>query len=263
MDHLESLPVTWADVLHVLNENDDSERVVLPSSPVHCYSTVLSIAHQTASERKGASADLEDWWDAGGPHGDVIAEAYTLLQELLSRAHPASLEMDPIDALELMATDAHAVYAPLVFGYCPYSRTGYRDLPVTFHSAPVMGDVGVGTLLGGVGLAISARSDQPDVAAAFVRLTTSAEFQRGPYVAAGGQPGRLSAWTDPDANLINRNFFTQTLPTLTAAFMRPRLPGYPRYQKAVATALHQSLVSGSGATEAAAAMRRLWCEVMP
>ena len=54
----------------------------------------------------------------------------------------------------------------------------------------------------------------------------SPEFQRTSYVAAGGQPGMLSAWTDAAVNRATRNFFADTLATLQGSYLRDTRPGF-------------------------------------
>ncbi len=51
------------------------------------------------------------------------------------------------------------------------------------------------------------------------------EFQGGDYVAHGGQPGSLAAWTGDAANAATRNFFRDTLATLQGAYLRPTRAG--------------------------------------
>ncbi len=257
-----TLPRTWAEVVTLLEAQDLTPHVVLPSNPVHALSSLYSLAHQLASERAGRQATLGDWWDEGGPEAGIVTTAADLLLRLIDRSHPASLDLDPIDALELMASDDAVVYSPLIFGYCPYSRVGYRARTIGFHPAPALGSHGVGTLLGGVGLAISSSCAHPDLAARLVEAIAAKDFQSGEYVTSGGQPGRLSAWNSAAANSVVDGFFERTLPTVSRAFLRPRLAGYPAFQRAASHRLHDQLASRSAPTRIAHELRTTWNEVM-
>jgi multiple sugar transport system substrate-binding protein len=131
------------------------------------------------------------------------------------------------------------VYVPFAFGYVNYASRGeaphlrFADIPA---SPPV------GSLLGGAGIGVSAFSKERDAAAEYALYLCSPEFQRGEYVAAGGQPGTLSAWTDASVNGATRGFFRDTLATLEGSYLRGTYPGFVSFFRA-------------GAPRAAAAIR--------
>jgi multiple sugar transport system substrate-binding protein len=50
------------------------------------------------------------------------------------------------------------------------------------------------------------------------------------YVQHGGQPAHRSAWLDEDANSITHDFFTNLLPAMDNAYVRPRYHGYLQFQ---------------------------------
>jgi multiple sugar transport system substrate-binding protein len=99
-------------------------------------------------------------------------------------------------------------------------------------------------MIGGVGLAISARSEYPEVAAAFVEMTASPAFQRTTFFLNGGQPGHRSAWLDPEVNRISNGFFADTLQTLDLGSMRPRFDGYIAFQEQAGGMIRDFLISG-------------------
>ena len=145
------------------------------------------------------------------------------LKALSDRVPEQFFDLNPIRTLEVMSqTDAFA-YAPWTYGYTNYSRAGYAPKRLWF------GDV-IGieagkpgpTMLGGAGLAVSARCKHPDVARAYAEFTGSAVVQNGIYFEAGGQPGHRSAWTNPALDERCGGFFSRTLATLLKKSGRSR-----------------------------------------
>ena len=88
-----------------------------------------------------------------------------------------------------------------------------------------------GAVLGGVGLAVSARSFHPREAFAYARFVADPLTQRTTFFQAGGQPGHRSAWTDRDVNAAANRFFLDTLETLDHAYLHPTHVGYPAFQE--------------------------------
>ena len=102
--------------------------------------------------------------------------------------------------------------------------------------------------LGGAGISVSAQCKHRDAAIAYAAHVASPLTQRTLYVSSGGQPGHRAAWLDEEANRITNNFFANTLPTLDAAWVRPRWPGFIAFQDAASTIVH-SYLRGNDATE--------------
>lgn len=155
--------------------------------------------------------------------GQAVEEIVDWLREIAALAHPASWDWNPIACFEHMIHNDDVVYVPFAFGYVNYaSRTEsphllFADIP----AAPPNG-----ALLGGAGIGISRFSANPEAAAAYALHLCSPEFQSGDYVSAGGQPGSLTAWTDPAVNQATRNFFADTLATLQGSYLRETRPGF-------------------------------------
>jgi multiple sugar transport system substrate-binding protein len=248
----ESTPVIvnyWHELKHAV---DSGVRMVLPAAPVHLLSSIYSHGHQQVSSTLGRTAVLEDWWDASGPDEEVLLQAIVAVQEILEVCSPRSAVLDPIGALEAMAAGEFE-YAPLIFGYVPYSHEGFRGERILFTDAPGVSEHR-GTLLGGVGLAVSASAKNIAGALHLARVMTSDEFQSGPCVQNMGQPSRTSAWMDPAANALTAGFFTETVSTMQQSFVRPRFPGYPKFQKRTAERVHASMFGGH---DHAAAVREI------
>jgi len=157
---------------------------------------------------------------------DVVLEVMRHLRWLAEHAQPSCLDDNPIQVYEAMVSSDHIVYCPAAFGYSNYARSG-RSPWLRF--APLAGPGAVphrGALLGGAGMAVSSHSQAAREAAQFIAWLHRAEIQAGPYVQAGGQPGNVAAWRDPAVNGTMHGFLADTLPTLEAAFVRPRFAGF-------------------------------------
>lgn len=187
----------------------------LPLVPTDAMCLILTGA-ATAGRTVGASPDvfLPD---------DTVAEVVERLREIAALAHPASWTWNPIRCFEHMIHHDDVAYVPFAFGYVNYAARPeapyllFTDIPATPPD---------GALLGGAGIGVSAFCENRDAAVAYALYLCSPEFQRGDYVAAGGQPGSRSAWTDPAVNRTTRNFFRDTLATLNGSYLRDTHPGF-------------------------------------
>ena len=98
--------------------------------------------------------------------------------------------------------------------------------------------------LGGAGLAISISTEHRKIAAQYAEFVASPQCQMGLYFHSGGQPGYRKAWLDPEINQQSLNFFLNTLPTLDAAYVRPRFNGYLTFQENAGPIIHKHLMHG-------------------
>jgi multiple sugar transport system substrate-binding protein len=171
-------------------------------------------------------------------------EALALLRELVQLAAPGSLDRNPIRTWQLLADSDEVAYCPFAYGYSNYSREGYAAARlqagelVRFRGSPLR------STLGGAGLAISRACRHVPEALAYAEWVASGEVQRTIYTRSGGQPGHRSAWLDAENNRDTLNFFAATLPTLDAAWVRPRFPGFIAFQDAASTIVHRYLQTG-------------------
>lgn len=281
-DLLPSPPTRWDEALELLRGG--AVTGLLPANPTHLWSTFLSLCHQRAaggpataggsggsgvSGGAGAAAgpgvvdatgpdSRPGWWPADGIEPDVAAAALAQLRAVLAVVDPASLSSDPIQVLDEMATGDRIGYAPLIFGYVSYARPTAGRRLVRFADAPSATGAPVGTMLGGVGLAVSARCTDPGAALRFAAAVVDPDFQAGEYASAGGQPGHRAAWTDPVVNAASTDFYVATLATLDRSFLRGRDAGYPAFQRAAGEALHAGIRRGDGDRAILAAIRERW-----
>ena len=105
-----------------------------------------------------------------------------MMREIAALVDPACFGMDPIAALEEMATfGSRIACAPLIYGYVSYAIAGFRANRLAFADIPVAGNAGaIGSALGGTGIAVSAFSKARQAAIDFAYWIAGADVQRGP-----------------------------------------------------------------------------------
>jgi len=229
-------PATWDDLIALGRKG----VVACPSIPLDVYGNFLNLCVSLG----------------GGifPDAELVVEESTgiaaleMLRELSSVVPHAFFRLDPIRTLEAMSQGGPWAYSPFVYGYSNYARDGYAPHRLCFGElVRVAADIAPRTMLGGTGLAISAKSRNLQVAVEYAMFVANAETQRGLYFQAGGQPALRSAWTDGETNRVAGNFFMNTLPVLERAFVRPRYAGYLAFQDSAGLLIHEYLREGGSA----------------
>jgi multiple sugar transport system substrate-binding protein len=225
------LPRAWAEVAALAAEcRGAAARVAVPLNPNHSYCAFVSA---------GIGIAGADFWPEGGHVQPAAAsEALEFLRRLARDLHPLSRSEDPIGISDCMSGTDEILYVPLMFGYSNYARPHFRANALRFGNAPQGPGGATGSVLGGVGLALSSRSGNRDAAAALAREIASPAVQCGIYVRSGGQPGHGAAWDSPEANVLTGGFFKSTRATMNLAFMRPRVPGHRAFQPQAAALVH-------------------------
>ena len=220
------VPKTFDDVLTLGRRARAKGRWITTTAfPTDAISTVISIAanlgHLIVDETETFLPD------------NLGREVLARFHALVDVAHPHATTMNPIQAYETMVSGDDIIYCAYAYGYTNYARETSRPR-LRFANAPSHSTRGcAGTQLGGTGIAVSALSKSRDMAVAYARWLASAEHQRGEYVRLGGQPGSLSAWTDPHNDALCGGFFSETLETLRTAHVRPRFNGWiPFFEEA-------------------------------
>lgn len=229
-------PDTWREVRDIAASLTGSHgRVAIALNPNHAYCAFLSVAMSNAGD---------SFWPVGQllREGPAI-EALEFLRELGFHLHPSSGDSDPIAISDLMAETDEIIYCPLMFGYSNYAREGFSTHRLRFANAPAGPSGRRGSVLGGVGIALSAQSHHPDLAADLARLVASESVQQTTYVEAGGQPGHLKAWQSAKANELVAGFFENTIATMRDTFIRPRIPGHRRFQQEAGAIIHSCIWS--------------------
>lgn len=253
-DRLPAAPGTWAEVLELARAG----RVALPLRPPHSLMCLYTLSAQLGAPGFVEGPQLFD--------PDVGAEALARLREIAALVDPVDRTQDPIAVFERMAlADSGLACAPLIYGYVSYAWAGFRPARIAFGDIALLpGAAGpVGTALGGTGIAVSARSAQPQAAVDFALWVAGAEVQRGPYAGAGGQPGHAAAWEDDAVNAAAGNFYRATRATLEGAWVRPRHDGYMDFQQAASEVVTTAVDSRESAGAVIAKLNRLFAESLP
>lgn len=239
-------PRSWDDALQLARELPG--RTALPLVPTHACNAFLALCVAGGAPLDGGEGPIAD--------PDTGAWALATLHELHRLSHPGAARWSPPELLEQMRETDEIVYAPLTFGYVTYSIEDGRRPPVRFLSPP-QGIAGIGSVLGGAGLAVSRYSQHPRAAAELAAFACSAEAQRTLVAPVGGQPGALAAWRDQAVDEAAGGFFSATLPALEAAWTRPRAPWWPHFHEAAGRVIAQALATREDPAATLAAIERL------
>lgn len=231
-DLLGAAPTTWKDVLELARQG----RVLLPLRPPHSLMCFYTLAGNL-----GQPCAVDGPGDVvGGAAGET---AFEMLREIAALVDPECLAMDPIAVFERMAESGSRIAcAPLIYGYVPYAKAGFRPNQLAFADMPVAGTLGpVGSALGGTGIAVSAFSVAREAAIDFAYWIASGDIQSGSYADGGGQPGHARAWEADVVNSATGDFYRATRATLEGAWVRPRHDGYMAFQQRAADRINLGL----------------------
>lgn len=248
-DHLQqgqfALPETWQDLLTLAR----SGKVIYAGIPINLLMDFLMLC----ATRGGTWFDEENI-----THRDTGIEALEAQRELASHCSKEIFDYDPIAVHEQLSTRDEWSYCPFAYGYSNYSRAGYaRHLlkatdVVSWHGEPLK------TVLGGTGLAISAKCRHQEAALAYASYTASPEVQKTLFFDNGGQPGHRGAWLDKEVNRRSLDFFIDTLPTLDRSAKRPRYSGFLNFQDHAGDVVQEYVMHGGNSAAVFAHLNALY-----
>jgi multiple sugar transport system substrate-binding protein len=242
-------PATWSELIRWA----DAGRVLAPGFGPDLVLHLLSLC-ATEDETCGRAPDCF------APEA-LALESLERLRELFSRLPPDVFKLNPIAIHERLsaAGGVGPDYCPFAFAYNNYARSGYGTHPLTFGDPPAApSGKALRTVIGGTGLAISARCNAPEIAVDFACFLASENVQRTIYTQAGGQPGHLSAWTDALNNQLTGNFFNCTLPAMQRAWTRPRFDGFLAFQEQAGLPVREWIQSGGSTRDCLKAVNEVW-----
>ena len=209
-------PQTWDDLLELARAG----LVVFAGLPLDCL-----MHWYTFCVNEGQTPFAEPA-DKGIVNTSVGLAALEAIRELTDLCGPESIQRNPIAAYEALSESDLYAYSPLAYGYANYSRRGYAQFRLQFGEPVKRRNVPLHTTLGGAGLAVSARllaePEKLQVALNYAQFVASAKTQTGIYTQSGGQAGHRAAWLDGENNALFDRYFSNTLPALDRAFVRPR-----------------------------------------
>jgi len=236
------VPVTWPELLGLARRG----LVTIPGAPIdtlmNFYMLCLAIGEEPFA-RPSAVVSM-----------DTGLQALRMLRELAGLVRSDCDALNPIAVWEQLSSGDSVAFCPFAYGYSNYARPGYAKHIVEFGGLIVIQGRRCRSTLGGAGLAISSRCEQPAAALDYCRFVASPACQAGLYFESGGQPAHRHAWLDPEVNRRSNQFFQNTLATLDDAWLRPPSHGYLDFQDAAGPIVHECIWHGG---EAGAAIDRL------
>jgi multiple sugar transport system substrate-binding protein len=243
-----AVPETWEDLLALARRG----LVAVPAIPIdslmNFYMLCLALGEEPFLDSEQVVSHA------------VGAAALEALRELVSLCDPACLRRNPIATYEALVEGDSLVYSTFAYGYSNYARPDYTANTLRFAGLVKFNGQPLRSTLGGTGLAISNRCENVEEAVAYTRFVGSSECQRGMYFTSGGQPGHRGAWLDQTVNRASNNFFLDTLPTLDQAYLRPRYPGYIKFQDHAGPVVHRYLIEGGNPEITLAGINALYRE---
>ncbi len=169
---------------------------------------------------------------------EAVANALQTMRQIVRRS-PDDDDVNPITLLERMSGSTGPRYCPHVYGYVNYARSALHRRLV-FGDAP-KGTAGIGSVLGGTGIAVSARCMPTPQLAAHLRWLMQPDTQSSFIPRYHGQPSHRAAWENPDLNAEFGQFYRRTRATIEAAWIRPRFEGFIRVQSESAEQIRQAV----------------------
>ncbi len=160
----------------------------------------------------------------------VGIRALQLQKKLMDRVNPECFDLNPIKVYERMSRSEDYFYCPFGYGYTNYAKEGYSKYRLQFLDVISLNGNKMTSTLGGTGLAISSSSRNIEIAADYLKYVSSSDCQETLYFDSGGQPAHYQAWINKAIDCRSNSFFSNTLPTLERAYLRPRYAGYLTFQ---------------------------------
>jgi len=215
----ERVPQTWDELLALARRG----RVTFCGWPIDCLMYFYAFCVNEGEVPFGPDK-VRIVTDAVG------VAALQAIKELADACHPDGFTRNPIRTWEWLATQDREAYCPFAYGYSNYAKAGYAVHRLKFGGLVARNGRTLTCTLGGTGLAVSAQTKHRDAALAYARFVADGTTQTGIYTAGGGQPAHRQAWLDAENNRQTGDFFTDTLPVIEHAYMRPRFDGYIDFQ---------------------------------
>ena len=236
-DLLKETPKTWNNLVDLAKEG----KVAIPGIP---QDTLMSFYMVCCTLGEDVSLSQEYFISE-----EIGIKALKMLRDLGQYIADECYDMNPIKVYEAMTLGDTYAYSPFAYGYTNYSRKGYARKLLKFHDMTSIGGQKLISTLGGTGLAISASSENTEMALKYAEYVAAPETQAGLFFDNGGQPGHRSVWTNKETNAVCMDFFKDTLPALDRAFLRPRYHGHMFFQDNAGAPIREYMKNGGDAKE--------------
>ncbi len=211
-NHYGPLPIYWDDFL---KPDADRFRAITPLKPVDAFDTWLTLC----ASLKAQIPHNRDVFIAEG----AAIRGLKILRALYRLGPDEAVDYNPINVLELLSQGGEFAYSPCLFGYINYAKPDFRAHRLSYCELPVHKDTLVRqSILGGAGLAVSAKTQHVDVAMDYARWLASDNIQSGVYLANNGQPASLKCWQAKARDPEYGRFFGGAFTTMSEAWTRPR-----------------------------------------
>jgi multiple sugar transport system substrate-binding protein len=180
--------------------------------------------------------------------GASFEDALARLAQLHKVSHGGyGFQLGSIDVLKLaMQAPTPVAIVPFAYPYSCFARMDLLAQPLRFGPHPTLPGGGAWHgVLGGAGIAVSARSGAPMQALSLLRWLTSRECQSTFFGVCLGQPADRRAWMAAPLNITTQDFYIRGLGLLDAAWLRPTDVAFHAIQGRLADTLHSFLAGNS------------------
>lgn len=243
------LPDTWEEVIELAKLG----KVIVPAIPVDLITNFFMFCLAAGEEPFKTDKEIVSI--------EKGKEALQYMKQLWSLCDQKVFDYNPIKVAELMSSTDQYWYCPFAYCYSNYCRSGYAERVLTYTDLITFKEHGrLRSTLGGTGLAVSVHTKNAGECFAFAEWVTSSAIQQTFYAEHGGQPGYRAAWTNKNLNHLSNNYFSNVLPALDRAFMRPRYHGFLHFQDKAGDVVRQYLMTGGNEEEALEQMNTIYME---
>lgn len=221
----EAVPRSWAEVIALGRRlRRKGLWLATPVLSPHAFATVASLM---ANLGRPIATDPDSVF---GFDAEAMGTALDALDEILALSPPETLDWNAISLSEAMTARDDIAFTPSVYGYATYAEADMR-VPLRFADfCGLAAPYAAGSMLGGTGLGVSRRTRHPEEALDFVRFSLSREAQDRIIPEHHGQPARVTAWEDKANDERFGGFYSAVRRSMESAWIRPRRPGYIRFQ---------------------------------
>lgn len=241
-----SLPQSWEELIALAKTG----KVAVPAIPIDLLMNFYSCCIAHGEEPFRGEEEIID--------RETGIAAIGIMKELYSLVDRKMFSANPITVAELMSRTDEYWYCPFAYCYSNYARTGFADHLLHYSDVVSFHGKKLRTTIGGTGIAVSAFSQQKEMAVEFASWVVSEDIQQTFYVQHGGQPGHLAAWQNEDANRLTHDFFRNILPVMQNGYIRPRYNGYLYFQDHAGDPLQQCLLNDRSANDTLNEMNKIY-----
>lgn len=190
-------------------------KSVTPLKPVDAFDMLLTLL---ASQNIAMPQSAEVFFQP-----KATSDGLEIIRRLYQLSPPETVNWNPIDVLDLLSTTDEFAYSPCLFGYVNYVRPNFKEHTLSYLNLPTFDDQNIHrSILGGAGIAVSAKTQHVNHAVDFASWITSEPIQSSVYLNNEGQPAHLATWNKLKTDNIYQHFFGGIYETMSTAWTRPR-----------------------------------------